>query len=307
MKPIFLKFEDDRALLGEVGTRGVHNRCIRKNKGAIIAAYDLYLQAIDRPSAMKTQTMIPADLAEALAGKYTEGRKGDGVFSYLEKWANNPGSVSCPYCGRKGLGTIDHYLPQSHFPVFSVYSKNMVPACQACQTIKLARYRGKSGRPIHPLLDRFGISQEVIIRTSIHDSGDLAESSFIFAARSTYPKYPRRIRKKECLLLNKHCRFFKLSERDEVINDCILELNDLRSCLSEENLSAGDPKKLREWLAKLLVKAESNRDVGSAPFLREALIRGFLVDEYTLLRFAHSDIPVTQFTKSEMIDMLKER
>jgi len=307
MKPIFLKFQDDCALLDAVGATGVHNRCVTGHKNDIIAKYRLYRAAVNKPAVMKIRTEIPENLEKALAAKYTEGRDGRGAFSYLGQWAKKPGSVSCPYCGRKGLGTIDHYLPQDHFAVFSVYSPNMIPACQACQLKKGSRYSCESRRPIHPLLDRFGIAQEVIIRTRIHESGELDESSFTFSSQPTHPKLPRRIRKREAMLLKKHYRFFDMAKRDEVVNDCVLELKGLRSSLYEAQVPAGEPTAVRQWMVDVLARIEANQDEDSTPFLREALLRGFLTDEHAMIRFAQSHVPVAKFTRSSKISMLKKR
>jgi hypothetical protein len=307
MKPIFLTFQDDCALLDDIGSTGTHNLCVADHRDVIIAKYRLYREAVRGPGTMKGQMQIPANLKNALAAKYTEGRDGGGAFSYIKQWAKNPGSVSCPYCGRKGLGTIDHYLPQEHFAVFSVYSPNMIPACQACQLNKRSRYSNRSKRPIHPLLDRFSIAQEVIIRTKIHDSGDLGESAFTFSSQSTRARLPRRVRKNEALMLKKHYRFFDLAKRDEVVKDCILELNGLRSRLYDEQVPVGDLAAVRRWTADVLAKTEANQDKDSAPFLREALLRGFLADEHAMMRFARSHVPVTQFTRSQKISMLKKR
>lgn len=308
MKPIFLELQDDCALLDDLETTtGVHNERVHRNKDLIIAKYQLYRLAVKKPGVMKFQTQILEDLEKALAMKYKEGRDGSGAFSYIEKWARKPGSVSCPYCGRKGLGTIDHYLPQEHFAVFSVYSPNMIPACQACQLNKRSRYSCGSKRPIHPLLDRFGIAQEVIIRTKIHKSGELEESAFTFSSRSTHPKRPRRIRKKEAMLLKKHYRFFDMAKRDEVVNDCVLELKGLRSSLYEAQGQTSKPTEVRQWMVNLLAKTEANQDVDSTPFLRVALLRGFLSDEHAMIQFARSNVPIAVLTRSDQLHMLKRR
>lgn len=306
MKPIFLKLQDDGALLDSVGNMGVHNQCIASFKDTIIARYRLYRVAVSTPGDMKVQTKIPAELEIAFAAKYKEGRAGGGAFSYIKQWADNPSSVSCPYCGRKGLGTIDHYLPQDQFAVFSVYSPNMVPACHQCQSKKGSRYSSQTERPIHPLLDRFGIAQAVIIRTSMHESGNLAESTFTFSSQRTHPRLPRHIRKKEAMLLKMHYRFFDIANRDEVVNDCILELNGLRSRLYEAQLASGLTA-VRRWMSDVLAETEANQDKDSTPFLREALLRGFLADEHAMIRFARSQVPVAQFTRSDKISMLKKR
>lgn len=43
----------------------------------------------------------------------------------------------CPYCGGIGFATtLDHYLPKSKFPQFSVFPLNLVPSCKDCNTGK---------------------------------------------------------------------------------------------------------------------------------------------------------------------------
>jgi hypothetical protein len=40
----------------------------------------------------------------------------------------------CPYCDSGQATTLDHYLPRSWFPEFSILSTNLVPACHPCNT-----------------------------------------------------------------------------------------------------------------------------------------------------------------------------
>ncbi|WP_423203713.1 HNH endonuclease signature motif containing protein [Pseudomonas kribbensis] len=45
----------------------------------------------------------------------------------------NSAKESCPFCG--GIGTprnLDHFLPKSHFPQFSILPTNLVPSCRDC-------------------------------------------------------------------------------------------------------------------------------------------------------------------------------
>lgn len=45
----------------------------------------------------------------------------------------NAAQEKCPFCG--GIGTprnLDHFLPKTHFPQFSVFPKNLVPSCRDC-------------------------------------------------------------------------------------------------------------------------------------------------------------------------------
>ncbi|PEC36490.1 hypothetical protein COF54_09050 [Bacillus toyonensis] len=42
----------------------------------------------------------------------------------------------CCYCGISRPTTIDHYLPKSVFPEYSVYSYNLIPCCAECNNLK---------------------------------------------------------------------------------------------------------------------------------------------------------------------------
>jgi len=60
----------------------------------------------------------------------------------------------CPLCGIGTANTLDHYLPKSHFPVYSVTPNNLVPACDWCQRNKLEYYSTtEGGQLLHPYFD----------------------------------------------------------------------------------------------------------------------------------------------------------
>jgi hypothetical protein len=68
----------------------------------------------------------------------------------------SPVNQRCPLCGIGTVNTLDHYLPKTHFPVFSVTPNNLVPACKWCQGSKLEYYSKTKGRQIlHPYFDDF--------------------------------------------------------------------------------------------------------------------------------------------------------
>lgn len=60
----------------------------------------------------------------------------------------------CPYCGLGRATTLDHYLPKSRYPQFSVTPDNLVPACKDCQG-KKGRHVALSGaaQTLHPYFD----------------------------------------------------------------------------------------------------------------------------------------------------------
>lgn len=64
----------------------------------------------------------------------------------------------CPSCGEPGKpNTLDHYLPKSVYPHFSVEPFNLFPMCDACQGLKDVKI-GDADHPryfLHPYFDDF--------------------------------------------------------------------------------------------------------------------------------------------------------
>lgn len=72
---------------------------------------------------------------------------------YDDILASAPGR-KCPYCGFGHARTLDHYLPKTRFPLFSITPGNLVPACRDCQSPKRAQVAGSAAeQPIHPYFD----------------------------------------------------------------------------------------------------------------------------------------------------------
>lgn len=81
-----------------------------------------------------------------------EGKPAREVYSAIMFAANG----RCTYCG--GIGepkNLDHYLPKTHFPQFSVLPLNLIPACRDCNMDgKATAYaETQSEQIIHPYLD----------------------------------------------------------------------------------------------------------------------------------------------------------
>lgn len=67
-----------------------------------------------------------------------------------------PVNGRCPFCGIGTVNTLDHFLPKTHFPVFSVVPNNLVPACTWCQGEKMEYFPTTAGEQLlHPYFDDF--------------------------------------------------------------------------------------------------------------------------------------------------------
>ncbi len=49
----------------------------------------------------------------------------------------------CPMCGARPPFSLDHYLPQSKFPLYTLTPKNLVPACAECNKKKTDKHSNK--------------------------------------------------------------------------------------------------------------------------------------------------------------------
>lgn len=65
----------------------------------------------------------------------------------------------CPYCGyiTREVSQLDHYLPKSIFPSFSITANNLVPICKECNEKKDNYYStNKENMLLHPYYDNMG-------------------------------------------------------------------------------------------------------------------------------------------------------
>ncbi|CAM3597758.1 HNH endonuclease [Arcobacter aquimarinus] len=58
------------------------------------------------------------------------------LSSKLKERRNND-LEECPYCGKPSTpNTLDHFIPKTQWPDFSIYPNNLVPQCRSCAPIK---------------------------------------------------------------------------------------------------------------------------------------------------------------------------
>ena len=60
----------------------------------------------------------------------------------------------CPFCSQRIVKTLDHYLPKSEYPIYSVVPINLVPSCADCNKDKLADIpKCSKDETLHPYYD----------------------------------------------------------------------------------------------------------------------------------------------------------
>jgi len=122
-----------------------------------------------------------SDVEKAALYNLYDTRRSSGVMKRLRR--PKGGYASCPMCGSSGGGSLDHALPRSIFPEFSIVRENLVPACSICNTDeKGAEYQGKfiHERLIHPYYDQwasapiwevaFGEDLDAVVFTAVPSS-----------------------------------------------------------------------------------------------------------------------------------------
>lgn len=88
----------------------------------------------------------------------------------------------CPFCcGINKISTLDHFLPKSKFPQYSIDPNNLIPSCKDCNLgEKGAEFSLSPGNQIiHPYFDRdiFFLESWISVNITVHSS-DLVETSF---------------------------------------------------------------------------------------------------------------------------------
>lgn len=118
----------------------------------VLSAYQSYDGTATAVCCLKPAATAPATPKD-LRGNYqylTQSER--NVRSALMQ--NNLGG-RCPLCDQGRATTLDHYLPQSLFPEFSILPLNLVPACGDCNRNKSATYAQDGvGLFLHAYLDQ---------------------------------------------------------------------------------------------------------------------------------------------------------
>lgn len=164
--------------------RDVFDTCVAMVKNAELKArFEAISDDIDKASedydsaaTAKTLYLTPLTaklrnvVAEELVKIYTlrmvpKTAKGRPVYDQI---MSIPVNGRCPFCGIGTVNTLDHYLPKTHFPVFSVMPHNLVPACTWCQGAKMEYYPTTvGGQLLHPYFDDFDqdiwLAAEVVV------------------------------------------------------------------------------------------------------------------------------------------------
>jgi transcription elongation factor Elf1 len=98
--------------------------------------------------------------------------------TYYNQIKSIPKFGKCPFCNQRDVSTLDHFLPKTKYPVFSVTPINLVPACSNCNKNKTANIPTKAEEVfIHPYFD--DITDIIWLKAEIIENNDIKVEYYI--------------------------------------------------------------------------------------------------------------------------------
>lgn len=152
--------------------------------GTVQASYAQYVAANGDPTHVQNQS-ITATEAAFLKGHY---KYPPDDLKHITEMRESTEHLVCPMCGSMHSGTLDHYLPQGRFPIFSVFSKNLVPACK-CNSKRQETLLGANPgeRVLHPYFD--DCLGERLVSARFEDLGAVPRVSLVLMVSNTHPQH----------------------------------------------------------------------------------------------------------------------
>ncbi|WP_148667195.1 HNH endonuclease [Bradyrhizobium amphicarpaeae] len=151
----------------------------------VLDCYDTYMAAGGDP-ALVNNVILSDPIAGYLRDHYASPPRN---VAYIRQMRDSTEHLVCPMCGSMHSGTLDHFLPKSVFPIFALFSKNLVPACK-CNSKRNDVYVGatQAERVLHPYFDN--CLEERLVRAQFDDVCDIPRVSVALAIPNTHPYYP---------------------------------------------------------------------------------------------------------------------
>jgi hypothetical protein len=150
--------------------------------GFVQAGYAQYESVNGAPTLVQNHP-ISADAAAFLKGHYASP---PADLIYITLMRESTAHLVCPMCGSMHSGTLDHYLPKNGFPIFSVFSKNLVPACKCNSKRKETLLGANPGeRVLHPYFD--DCLGERLVSARFEDLGEVPRVSLVLLISNTHP------------------------------------------------------------------------------------------------------------------------
>jgi 5-methylcytosine-specific restriction endonuclease McrA len=105
----------------------------------VLKRYEEYITKTQNLETITSTDINSEDEKKAFTSCYSRNSKGylEGeVVTQIIAVQSIQHKMKCPYCGMDKPRTIDHYLPKSEFPEFSIFPPNLIPCCGYCNNKK---------------------------------------------------------------------------------------------------------------------------------------------------------------------------
>jgi len=154
-------------------------RRLRKLEKTILAGYRAYYASADNLGMLRS--VIHSQTAKNdLTSSYRGMRIREELLSQFPLY-------KCPMCGLSEPRTLDHYLPKSKFPEFSVLAVNLIPVCYECNNRKGNRVSQKpESQFLHAIFHRVPKMTPLLI--AVVQFGKEARIDFHIDSNAAMPK-----------------------------------------------------------------------------------------------------------------------
>lgn len=217
----------DECIAGITGNKGLKDK-LSVNKVTLITEWSEYLKAggfgnlhtIKPIEDVRTSVSIPytwisyhdilnkSDLVKIYEQYFAkQGKPARKIYDALL----NAAKEKCPFCG--GIGTprnLDHFLPKTHFPQFSVLPHNLIPSCRDCNMDGKGQAfaTNEEDQIIHPYADKDIFFSEQWIFATYHEGNGTKPGEFEY-----YTLPPVNWSAVDKVRVRKHFKDFSLAKR----------------------------------------------------------------------------------------------
>lgn len=208
------------------------------SKGSLCMLQKITLPVIDHRNFVEYQTIknVLRDLYDKLRNNKKPKLYYDKILSLSKK---------CPFCGFGHIYTLDHYLPKSHFPIFSILPHNLVPCCRDCNAKKGSNYAMNIDlQTLHPYYDSDILSERLVFAKILEQN----PMSIKFYVKHTDRIYNNRVKA--------HFQVYDLPKRFAV--EAVERINELNIKFMMANITTNDIK--QELCAEFNASKKINRN-----------------------------------------------
>ena len=171
------------------GRRNATKAVLAPHRGAMAVAFDCYLKFSGNSASLQPIPIEPA-VSQALETNFDLLNSNRSHSHIRDEILGSASYHACPYCNVATVDTLDHALPKTFYPEFSVLAQNLVPSCGTCNRKKGSTCFHSSGLNLmHPyfalvpdeailIVDLTVTDQEVNWRFALRQNASIATADF---------------------------------------------------------------------------------------------------------------------------------